>query len=78
MLYKIILNHISDIPNDCLTPISSNLRNGYFNQPNIRVDSFKFSFFPSVIKLWNNLPQIIVNAPTCTEFCYNLDTCFPR
>jgi len=70
MLYKII-NHIVDIPDNCLTPVPSYLWSGYFSQLNTRVDSFKFYFFTSVIKLWNNLPQIIVNAPTYTEFCNN-------
>ena len=73
MLYKII-HRLADIPDDCLTPVPSFLRSGYFNQLNTRVDSFIFSFFPSVIKLWNNLPQNIVNAPTYTEFCNDLDT----
>ena len=73
MLYKII-HCLADIPDDCLTPVPSFLCSGYFNQLNTRVDSFKFSFFPSVIKLWNNLPQNIANAPTYTEFCNDLDT----
>jgi len=70
MLYKII-NHIVDIPGDCLTPVLSYLQSGYFNQLNTRVDSYKFSFFPSVIKLWSNLPHIIVSAPTYTEVYNN-------
>ena len=73
MLYKII-HCLADIPDDCLTPVLSFLRSGYFNQLNTRVDSFKFSFFPSVIKLWNKLHQNIANAPTYTKFCNDLDT----
>jgi len=73
MLYKII-HHLVDIPDDCLTSVPPFLRHGYYNQLNTRVDSFKFSFFPSVIKTWNNLPQNIVSTPTYTEFCNVLDT----
>ena len=38
-----------------------------FTQPATYIDSYKYSFFPVVIKLWNNLPQDIVN-------CSDLDT----
>ena len=41
MLYKII-HRLADIPDDCLTPVPSFLRSGYFNQLNTRVDSFNF------------------------------------
>ena len=73
MLYKII-HCLADIQDDSLTPIPSFLRSGYFNKLNTRVDSFKFSFYSSVIKLWNNLPQNIANAPSYTESCNDLDT----
>ena len=49
-------------------------RKDHFNQLNTRLDSFKFSFYPSVIKLWNNLSQNIINAPTYTDFCNAIDT----
>jgi len=38
------------------------------------VDSYKFSFFPSVIKLWNTLPQQLIDSPTYTDFYNALDT----
>ena len=66
--------HFVQPVSDYKTKVPSFLRNGYFNQLNTRVDSFKFSFFPSVIKLWNNLPQNIVSTLTYTEFCNELDT----
>ena len=55
MMYKII-HQLVCIPDDFLTPKYPSLRRGYFAQPDTRVDCFKFSFFPSVIKLWNLLP----------------------
>ena len=72
MLYKII-HHSVAIPDDCLVPIPSSLRRGYFNQLNTYVDSFKFSFFPSTIKSWNQLPRNITDSATYTNFCKELD-----
>jgi len=44
--------------------------------------SYKFSFFPSVIRLWNTLPPFVINSPNLDEFCTNLHnhydyTCAP-
>ena len=55
MMYKII-HHLVCIPDDFLIPKYPSLRKGHFTQPDTRVDCFKFSFFPSTIKLWNLLP----------------------
>ena len=55
MMYKII-HHLVCIPDDFLIPKYPSLRRSYFTQPDTRVDCFKFSFFPSTIKLWNLLP----------------------
>ena len=72
LFYKIIY-HLVSIPDNCLTPIPPSLRSGYFNQLHTNVDSFKFSFFPSTIKLWNLLPRNITNSATYTNFCKELD-----
>ena len=72
MMYKII-HHLVAIPVDCLTPTPSYLRSGHFNQLHTNVDSFKFSFFPSTIKLWNQLPTNITDSATYTKFCKELD-----
>ena len=50
LFYKIIY-HLVTIPDNCLTPIPPSLRSGYFKQLHTNVDSFKFTFFPSTIKL---------------------------
>jgi len=55
MMYKIVTDLV-DIPRDCFTPTDSHLRKGYYMQLMTHADSYKFSFFPSVIKLWNTLP----------------------
>ena len=72
MMYKII-HQLVCIPDDFLAPKYPSLRRGYFTQPHTRVDCFKFSFFPSTIKLWNSLPPYVINSPTCSQFCTNLD-----
>ena len=72
LFYKIIY-HLVTIPDNCLTLIPPSLRSGYFKQLHTNVDSFKFSFFPSTIKLWNLLPRNITNSATYTNFCKELD-----
>ena len=61
------INHLVDIPeNPFLTPISTvhstrghNMR---FMQPMTRIDSYMYSFFPSAIKIWNDLPQNVIDS----------------
>jgi len=39
-----------------------------FKQLISRINSFKFSFYPDTIKLWNRLPEHIVNCTTIHSF----------
>ena len=71
IFYKIINGHL-DVPTDDLTPKLSSLRNGYYYQPMTLIDAYKFAFFPSTIKLWNQLPANVINSPTPNQFCNNL------
>ena len=71
MMYKII-NDLVDIPKDYFTPSDSRLRKGYYNQLMTYTDSYKFSFFPSVIKLWNPLPSHVANSTSLDNFCNHL------
>jgi len=50
MMYK-ILNNLIDIPSCYFIPSYHSLRRGYFTQLPTRIDSFKFSFSTSVIKI---------------------------
>jgi len=36
-----------------------------------RTNLYKFSFFPSVIKLWNSLPPYVANSTFLDNFCNN-------
>ena len=42
-----------------------------FIQP-VTIDAYKFSFYPNVIQLWNNLPDYIVSAQSLDFLkCYS-------
>ena len=36
------------------------------------IDAYKYSFFPSTIKLWNQLPAGVINSLTLNQFCNSL------
>ena len=70
IFYK-ILNNLVDISlPDCI--ISSQVQNRGHNSKFIpirpHIDVYKFSFYPRVLLLWNNLSPNIVNAKTYDEF----------
>ena len=49
-MYKIINGNLH-IPSNSLIPNHHDSRDGYFTQLQCQTDSYKFSFFPSSIKL---------------------------
>ena len=55
IMYK-ALNGSLCVPTDDFVPNHCPSREGYFNQLQTMIDSYKFSFYPSVIRLWNSLP----------------------
>ena len=62
MLYK-IAKGLVDIPSILLTPLHS-LTRGHpyrFHILSARINSYLYSFLPSAIKLWNQLPQHLVD-----------------
>ena len=54
-MYKIINGNLS-IPTNDLIPNHRPSREGYYKQLDTIIDSYKFSFFPSTIRLWNTPP----------------------
>ena len=56
-MYKII-NDLVSIPKDYFISPDPLLRRGYYKQLFTGIVSYKFSFIPSGIKLWNSLPLI--------------------
>ena len=70
----LMFNDLIDIPARHFVSKQCLLRGGYYIQLSTKVDSYKFHFFPSVIKLWNSLPPPVVDSPTLNDFYINLDT----
>ena len=68
-----IMHQLIDIPADTiLIPAPSNysLRGHSMRllQPNTRVNSYLNSFFPSSIKIWNNLPNDFITCSSLDQF----------
>jgi len=76
MLFKIINHHVDINATDFLILISNdhNTRGHSmrFSQLMTRVDSYKFSFFPSAIKIWNSLPQHVIDSSKIEQFKHSL------
>ena len=56
-MYK-ILNGNLEVPTDDFLPNQHLSRERYFNQLQTVINSYKFSFFHSVLRLWNALPHL--------------------
>ena len=72
MLYKIIYGYVHVQQTLPLTYSSFNsVTRGHHKkilQPPTRTDIYKYSFFPSAIRLWNNLPESLSTVKTIDEF----------
>ena len=70
MVYKIINVYI-EVPSLSLIPIHTSTRghSQRFRPPYASCSTYLYSFVPSsTIKLWNNLPENIVNQPSLSNF----------
>ena len=74
MFYRIInqLVDISSVSHLKKTIHSSRRHDCCYQQLPTRIEAYANSFFPSTIKLWNNLEQRQVNAITIEEFAETL------
>ena len=75
ILYKILNGLVDVVPPNCVIPNHSVTRghNKKYHHISSRVDTYKFSFYPRIVPIWNALPEYIVNAPTVDIFNnYNL------
>ena len=69
MTYRIV-HKLVKIPSDQFVPTASSTR-GHdmrFHRIYNKTNYYKYSFFPSVIKLWNALPSSVVSASTLEDF----------
>ena len=77
LFFKVIHNLI-DIPADqYLTPSTSRTRATHtkrYRRFSPSTDSFKFSFFPRTVPLWNSLRAVIAEAPSLVSFKEGLST----
>ena len=65
MLYRIRLQ-LANVPTTTyITPATRNTQ--HYNLPYARTEVYKSSFFPSTIKLWNNLQPAIINSTTTPQ-----------
>ena len=72
MMFKIV-HHLVDIrASSYLTPAATiQYTRGHhmrFIQPVTRIDSYLYSFFPSSIKLWNALPNYVIDSTNIEQF----------
>ncbi|KAK3100180.1 hypothetical protein FSP39_015843 [Pinctada imbricata] len=77
MFYK-IYHHIVEVP---VHHLFHNTREGTrastannIRQISTRVDTYKYSFIPSTIVAWNNIPPAIRNTPTVDSFRHALSS----
>ena len=78
MMFK-IMNNLLDVPTDTiLLPSSLQLRGHHkkIQQLPCRVDAYVYSFFPQAIKLWNVLPQHLINSPDLSTFKERLNNLY--
>jgi hypothetical protein len=70
MMYRVINSLVDIRAHHILIPAGVHTR-GHANkylQPFTSVNSYKYSFFPSGIRLWNSLPEVVMTAPSLEVF----------
>ena len=74
LLTYTILKAMISIPSDNFKPVTVNTRGYQFHFQCLQCtcDSYRFSFFPSSIRLWNCLPTDITSVNTFNEFTEKL------
>ena len=71
LFFKVIHNLIDIPPDNYLTPSTTRTQSTHskkYRQFSPSTDSFKFSFFPRTVPLWNSLPSDIAEAPSLVTF----------
>eukprot|EP00745_Piridium_sociabile_P036178 TRINITY_DN64420_c0_g1_i5.p1 TRINITY_DN64420_c0_g1~~TRINITY_DN64420_c0_g1_i5.p1 ORF type:complete len:198 (-),score=35.10 TRINITY_DN64420_c0_g1_i5:198-791(-) len=71
MFYKIVNEHVDINSKDYLTPGFASTRSNHpkkFMQIGAQKNSFRGSFFPHAIPIWNSLPKALAEAPSLVSF----------
>ena len=75
LTYK-IYNNLVDINSGELLQPASTMTRGHplkFKHLQAHVDAFKYSFYPSTIKIWNSLPSEVALSSNFEQFKNNLN-----
>ena len=77
-LTYIILNNLITIPSHNFRPVSYHTRGHehHFQHLQCNCDSYRYSFFPSAIRLWNSLPLDIASCNDFNDFDQKLKNHF--
>ena len=69
MMYRIV-NNLGDVPHTFLAPCTVSLRGHSYKYmiPFTRTGVYQQSFFPNSIRIWNNLPEDLINCTTLASF----------
>lgn len=74
MMFRIV-NNLVDIPAQQYLQQTQSVTRGHFQPlylPYCRTDTYRQSFFPSTIRLWNSLPNSLIVAPSLDSFKTNV------
>ena len=74
LMFKILKDHIH-IPTNNFQPVSTHTRGYQHHYTHIQCncDAYRFSYFPSSIRMWNNLPAEIALSSNLNDFIIKLD-----
>tara|TARA_B110000881_G_C18538833_1_gene497307 strand:+ start:57 stop:1292 length:1236 start_codon:yes stop_codon:yes gene_type:complete len=74
MIYR-ITNNLVDVPHTFLTPtVALRGHSSRYLVPFARTDIYRYSFFPDSIRIWNRLPQDLVNRTSLDSFRVGVQT----
>ena len=71
LMYKVVNGTVDIEVKDYLTRPARDTRKKHkhkFSTIGASKDPFKFSFFPSTVPSWNNLPAVVAEAPSLASF----------
>ena len=69
LMYR-IQNDLIDIPKNVFQPSNIHFRQSkaVFNIPTCRINCWKYSFVPTTVKIWNNLPMAVRDSNNLQSF----------
>ena len=74
MMYRIV-NNIVDVPHTFLTPtVALRGHSSRFHIPFARIGVYRQSFFPDSIRIWNELPQALINCTSLESFKHGVQS----